>query len=69
MKKLLGEMQFKAMRAFSEFKNSEKGDTNFISIIIIIAIVLVLAGAFFAIANGGMTTIGTKFNSFISNPG
>jgi FlaG/FlaF family flagellin (archaellin) len=46
--------------------SSERGDTNFISIIIIVAIVVALAGAFWTMANGGMQYIQSLFYSFLS---
>jgi len=45
---------------------SERGDTNFISIIIIVAIVVALAGLFWTMAQGGMTYIQGLFYSFLS---
>lgn len=35
--------------AWEDFKESERGDTNFVSMLIIIAIVVVIAGAFLAL--------------------
>ena len=49
-----------------KFMSSERGDTNFISIIIIVAIVVALAGAFWTMANGGMQYIQSLFYSFLS---
>lgn len=39
-------VQLMIMNAVSEFKKEEKGDTNFISILIILGVVIVLAGVF-----------------------
>lgn len=49
-----------------KFMASERGDTNFISIIIIVAIVVALAGLFWTMAQGGMTYIQGLFYSFLS---
>lgn len=51
------------------FMRSEKGDTNFISIIIIVAIVIALAGVFYTMASGGMDLISQKFTEFIESLG
>lgn len=53
------------MSKVKSFFASERGDTNFISIIIIIAIVVALAGAFWMMANGGMKTVTKAFNTFL----
>ncbi len=55
------------MSKVKSFLTSERGDTNFISIIIIVAIVVALAGAFWALANGGMKTISKAFNKFLKS--
>lgn len=52
-----------------KFMSSERGDTNFISIIIIVAIVVALAGAFWAMAQGGMEQITNMFNNFLGQFG
>lgn len=43
-------MKVRAYCALEEFKNSERGDTNFISMLLILGIVVVLAGAFLTLA-------------------
>ncbi|WP_185752509.1 hypothetical protein [Butyrivibrio sp. AE2032] len=53
------------MSKVKNFLASERGDTNFISIIIIVAIVVALAGAFWALAKGGMDTISKAFKTFL----
>ena len=65
----MNRIQMKALSAFTKFMRSEKGDTNFISIIIIVAIVIALAGIFWAFAKGGMSTISSKFTKFINSLG
>ena len=57
------------MSTFKKFLASERGDTNFISIIIIIAIVIALAGVFYAFASSGMDTIKSAFENFLSTLG
>ncbi len=59
-------MQLKANRAFEDFKNSERGDTNFISMLIIIGIVVVLAGLFLTLGKDVMTAISQKVKTFIN---
>ena len=59
-------MQLKANRAFEDFKNSERGDTNFISMLIIIGIVVVLAGLFLTLGKEVMTAISQKVKTFIN---
>ncbi len=44
--KLLNKAFLKAMNKISSFMKEEKGDTNFISILIILAIVVILLGVF-----------------------
>ena len=70
MKTLVNKMnriQMRAASAFSKFMRSERGDTNFISIIIIVAIVIALAGMFWIFAKNGMSTISSKFTQFLSS--
>ena len=55
------------MSKVKSFFASERGDTNFISIIIIIAIVVALAGVFWTMANGGMKTVANAFNKFLKS--
>lgn len=43
-------MKVRAYCALEEFKNSERGDTNFISMLLILGIVVVLAGTFLTLA-------------------
>lgn len=47
------------------FCNEEKGDTNFISIAVIIAIVVVLAGIFLTLGETSMNKVSNKVNNFI----
>ena len=45
---------------WQEFKESQRGDTNFVSMILIIAVCVVLAGAFMAFGETAITTIQKK---------
>ena len=63
----INRLQAKAICKYLEFKNSERGDTNFISIIIIAAIVVALAGLLWTILSGGMNKVGNVINDFIDN--
>lgn len=72
MKKInraMSAMSAKMTCAFAEFKNSERGDTNFISMIIIIGIVVVLAGLFLTLGKDAMNEISKKVIDFIKNLG
>lgn len=55
------------MSRVKSFLASERGDTNFISIIIIIAIVVALAGVFWAFANKGMDSVKKAFEKFLKS--
>ena len=65
----MNRIQMKAVSAFTKFMRSERGDTNFISIIIIVAIVIALASIFWMLAKNGMSTISSKFTKFINGLG
>lgn len=67
--KKLNRLQSRAIAGICDFYNSEKGDTNFISIIIIIAIVIALAGIFYTFATGGMNTISKAFTDALKKWG
>lgn len=62
-------MYVKAVIAVEDFKNSERGDTNFVSMLLIIGIVVVLAGLFLTLGKGVMNSITTKINEFIKKLG
>lgn len=64
---MLIKLQSKAHNALEEFKTSERGDTNFVSMLIIIGIIVVLAGLFLTLGKGVMNTIGQKVNNFINS--
>lgn len=51
------------------FLSSERGDTNFVSMLLIIGIVVVLAGLFLTLGKGVMEQISSKVNQFISSLG
>ena len=57
------------MCSFTRLKESERGDTNFISMLLIIAILVVLDGAFYAMGDKAMQLINDKVTNFINNPG
>lgn len=63
---MLTKVQIKAYCALSNFKNSERGDTNFVSMLIIIGIVVVLAGLFLTLGKDVMTKISQKVTQFIN---
>lgn len=64
-----GKVLFKAKCRFESFLIDEKGDTNFISILIILGIVLLLAGVFLVFKDQIVTWVGTQVTKFFSNPG
>ncbi|MGE9976324.1 hypothetical protein ACQRAS_10040 [Coprococcus catus] len=66
---MLIKLQFRKNRAFEEFKKSERGDTNFVSMLLIIGIVVVLAGLFLTLGQGVMTAIEGKITTFINGLG
>lgn len=68
MKKLndmMIKLHVKAYSMLDEFKNSERGDTNFVSMLLIIGIVVVLAGAFLTLGNTVMSSVSEKVTNFI----
>ncbi len=60
-------MQTKAYLAVQDFKNSERGDTNFVSMLLIIGIVVVLAGLFLLLGKEVMGTITKKIKDFLNS--
>ncbi len=54
---------------WSEFKESERGDTNFVSILIILAIVIVFAGVFLAFGNQIMDVAQSRLTDFLGELG
>lgn len=63
---MLTKMYFSASEKLRNFKSSERGDTNFISMLLIIGIVVVLAGLFLTLGKSVMTSITTKITTFIN---
>lgn len=55
--------------AWEDFKQSERGDTNFVSMLLIIGIVVVLAGAFLILGNGVMDAVSEKVETFLNSLG
>lgn len=51
------------------FLNSERGDTNFVSMLLIIGIVVVLAGLFLTLGKDVMESITGKVTEFIASLG
>ena len=66
---MLNNMYTRVFCAVENFKNSERGDTNFVSMLMIIGIVVVLAGLFLTMGKGVMTSIQTKVKAFIDSLG
>ena len=63
--KKLDKMLINAKTRFTQFKNSEKGDTNFVSMLLIIGIVVVLAGLFLTLGKDVMDQISDNVTKFI----
>lgn len=59
--------QLWGMKQIEEFLNSEDGDTNFVSMLLIIGIVVVLATLFLTLGKGVMTTISTNVQNFLNS--
>lgn len=66
---MLIRLQFRTNCVLEEFKKSERGDTNFVSMLLIIGIVVVLAGLFLTLGKNVMTAIEGKVTQFITNLG
>jgi purine-cytosine permease-like protein len=64
---MLIQMYVMAMSAINDFKKSERGDTNFVSMLLIIGIVVVLAGLFLTLGKSVMTTITQNVNKFLKS--
>lgn len=58
-------MKNNAYQTMEEFKTSERGDTNFVSMLLIIGIVVVLAGLFLTLGEDVMELISEKVTDFI----
>ncbi len=53
--------------AWEDFKESERGDTNFVSMLLIIGIVVVLAIAFLTLGTNVMKTVTKKVTDFLNS--
>lgn len=62
----LSDLYLKITCAWNVFVEDEKGDTNFVSMLIIIAIVLVLAGLFMTFGKTIMDAVELKVTTFIN---
>ncbi len=57
----------KAMAAVDKYMSEERGDTNFISILIVLGIVVVLAGVFMTFGKDIKEAVETATSTFLSN--
>ena len=64
--KMLTNLYVKVGTAVKKFKESERGDTNFVSMLLIIGIVVVLAGLFLTLGKNVMNSIKSKVTGFIN---
>lgn len=62
--KLIG-LQLRARRFFSQLAEEERGDTNFVAIIIIIVILMAVAGLFKTELDGAIKKIFKSLTDFI----
>ncbi len=62
--KLIG-MQLRARRFLSQLAEEERGDTNFVSIILIIVIVIGIATVFRKTLNDAVIVVMKKFTDFL----
>lgn len=60
-------LQAKAYCKMCKFLEDEQGDANFVSMLLIIGIVVVLAGLFLTLGKGVMKSISDKVNDFIGS--
>lgn len=56
-----------AMIKWNDFKTSERGDTNFLSILIILIIVVGFAALFLTVGQGVMDKVTEKVQTFIES--
>jgi hypothetical protein len=62
-------LMLKAKLKVDSFLNDEKGDTNFISILVLLGIALALAGVFLAFKDQVITWVDTNIGTFFSESG
>jgi len=65
----LNSLMIKAKLKADSFLNDEKGDTNFISILVILGIVLALAAVFLAFKDKVISWVDTNIGDFFSKKG
>ncbi|MDE5965226.1 MAG: hypothetical protein K2G89_00110 [Lachnospiraceae bacterium] len=66
MNELMITAYVKACNAWDNFTESERGDTNFISILIILGIVVAVATVFMGFKDQIVTKVSTAISNFIS---
>lgn len=64
--KLIG-LQLRARRFLSQLREEERGDTNFVAIIIIIVILIAIAGIFKEQLEGAIKKVFKSLTDFIDN--
>lgn len=69
IKEKVNELMIKTMVKFQAFKNDENGDTNFISILVLLGIALALAGVFLAFKDQVIGWVDSNIGSFFSKKG
>uniref|UniRef100_UPI0040570BDA hypothetical protein n=1 Tax=Agathobacter sp. TaxID=2021311 RepID=UPI0040570BDA len=67
MDELMVKYYLKGKSYVQKFLDSERGDTNFVSMLLIIGIVVVLAGLFLTLGKEVMASISENVTDFIDN--
>lgn len=67
--KKIDKLFISAQTKIRNFLTAEEGDTNFVSMLLIIGIVVVLAGLFLTLGRGIMDTIIAKVQEFLGSLG
>ncbi|OUN31966.1 Flp1 family type IVb pilin [Blautia sp. An81] len=65
MKSKMEELLWKAYFGVQNFMNDEKGDSNMVAVIVLIAIIILVAGIFRESLMGAVRTVMDNFTEFI----
>lgn len=68
LKKVVDAVELKMISCYNRFTRSERGDTNFISILIILGIVILLAGVFMVFKDQIVGQVQNIVDGFEINP-
>lgn len=67
MKEAANNLMWRGVMEWNRFKAGERGDTNFISILLIIGIVVVLAGLLLSLGKDVMQTVSDSVMDFLDS--